>query len=178
MRRRMRRSSSPFISVSERPSNSTSPAVGSYSCKMARPVVDLPQPLSPTRPSVSPLKTVERDAVYSLDITHMPLKDDPLGDGEIHLEILDTDEHLFCGHLYRLPLMNIHPAGDLVVSLADVAERRIGIEALWLVVSAARVKTGIRAARRAGRAASPRWASAFRGSLRPDAAASPTSPNE
>src|SRR3990172_6829339 len=32
----------------------TSPAVGLYSCRIARPVVDLPQPLSPTRPRVSP----------------------------------------------------------------------------------------------------------------------------
>ena len=32
----------------------TSPAVGRTSCRMARPSVDLPQPLSPTSPSVSP----------------------------------------------------------------------------------------------------------------------------
>ena len=36
------------------PSNQTSPAVGSISRRMQRPVVDLPQPDSPTRPSVSP----------------------------------------------------------------------------------------------------------------------------
>src|ERR1051325_11075415 len=36
------------------PSNSTEPAVGSMSRRIIRPVVDLPQPDSPTRPSVSP----------------------------------------------------------------------------------------------------------------------------
>src|SRR2546421_10232666 len=40
--------------VNSTPSSLTVPAVGLMSCKTARPVVDLPQPLSPTRPSVSP----------------------------------------------------------------------------------------------------------------------------
>src|SRR5574341_467766 len=35
-------------------SNTTFPAVGSYTLMTAKPVVDLPQPLSPTSPSVSP----------------------------------------------------------------------------------------------------------------------------
>src|SRR5947208_14139871 len=40
--------------VNSTPSSLTVPVVGLMSCKTARPVVDLPQPLSPTRPSVSP----------------------------------------------------------------------------------------------------------------------------
>ncbi len=40
--------------------NMTSPAVGSISRRMQRPVVDLPHPDSPTRPSVSPAST-EKD---------------------------------------------------------------------------------------------------------------------
>src|SRR5579875_19531 len=40
--------------VSSTPFSLTLPAVGLMSCRMARPVVDLPQPLSPTSPSVSP----------------------------------------------------------------------------------------------------------------------------
>ena len=39
------------------PSNSTRPLVGRGSCMIARPVVDLPQPDSPTRPRVSPSRT-------------------------------------------------------------------------------------------------------------------------
>ena len=40
--------------MSSRPSNLTEPDVGLCSCRIARPVVDLPQPDSPTTPSVSP----------------------------------------------------------------------------------------------------------------------------
>ena len=41
------------------PSNRISPAVGLYSRRMQRPVVVLPQPDSPTNPSVSPRRTVK-----------------------------------------------------------------------------------------------------------------------
>src|SRR5437773_2900379 len=57
IRRRILRICSPPSFVSSVPSNFTSPAVGLYSCRIARPVVDLPQPDSPTRPSVSPRST-------------------------------------------------------------------------------------------------------------------------
>ena len=43
--------------VSSTPSNSTWPAVGFDSCRIALPVVLFPQPDSPTRPSVSPRST-------------------------------------------------------------------------------------------------------------------------
>ncbi len=39
--------------VTSRPLNSIFPPVGSSSLSMVRPAVDLPQPLSPTRPTVS-----------------------------------------------------------------------------------------------------------------------------
>src|SRR5713226_334235 len=57
IRRRILRICSPPSFVSSIPSNRTSPAVGLYSWRIARPVVDLPQPDSPTRPSVSPRST-------------------------------------------------------------------------------------------------------------------------
>src|SRR5258706_8066191 len=57
MRRRILRICSPPSFVSSVPSNFTSPAVGLYSWRIARPVVDLPQPDSPTRPRVSPRST-------------------------------------------------------------------------------------------------------------------------
>ncbi len=41
------------------PSKVTSPAVGSIRRRMHRPVVDLPQPDSPTSPSVSPFRIVK-----------------------------------------------------------------------------------------------------------------------
>ena len=40
-----------------RPANHNSPELGSISRRMQRPVVDLPQPDSPTTPSVSPFST-------------------------------------------------------------------------------------------------------------------------
>src|SRR5687767_9044766 len=57
IRRRILRICSPPSVVSSVPSNFTDPAVGLYSWRIARPVVDLPQPDSPTRPSVSPFST-------------------------------------------------------------------------------------------------------------------------
>ncbi len=54
MSRRTPRSSSPPMVVSSRPRNFTEPDVGLCSCRMARPVVDLPHPDSPTTPRVSP----------------------------------------------------------------------------------------------------------------------------
>src|SRR5437762_5947190 len=57
MRRRILRICSPPSLVSSTPSNFTSPAVGLYSWRIARPVVDFPQPDSPTRPSVSLFST-------------------------------------------------------------------------------------------------------------------------
>ena len=50
-----------------RPSNVIRPPVGSSSRLTSRPVVVLPQPDSPTRPSVSPGCTVEVDPVHRLD---------------------------------------------------------------------------------------------------------------
>src|SRR5439155_4120037 len=57
IRRRILRICSPGRLVSSVPSNFTEPAVGLQSWRIARPVVDLPQPDSPTRPSVSPFST-------------------------------------------------------------------------------------------------------------------------
>ena len=57
IRVRASRIGSPAIAVSSLPSNITEPEVGRGSCMAARPVVLLPQPDSPTRPSVSPFST-------------------------------------------------------------------------------------------------------------------------
>ena len=51
------------------PSKRTRPAVGSIRRSSSRPVVDLPQPDSPTRPSVSPAPIAKIDAV---DGAHAP----------------------------------------------------------------------------------------------------------
>ncbi len=53
-RRRSRRSRSPLSRTRSTPSKTTLPDVGRKSCSTARASVDLPQPDSPTSPSVSP----------------------------------------------------------------------------------------------------------------------------
>ena len=57
-----------------RPSNTIWPAVGSSSRVSRRPVVVLPQPDSPTRPSVSPLRHAKVDAVDGLDRADLALR--------------------------------------------------------------------------------------------------------
>ena len=54
MSRRSARSSSPLSAVMSWPSNQILPSVGSNSRITTRASVDLPHPVSPTRPSVSP----------------------------------------------------------------------------------------------------------------------------
>ncbi len=54
IRGRIFRSTSPLVSVSSTPSKVTVPSVASSSCRITRPQVDFPDPLSPTSPSVSP----------------------------------------------------------------------------------------------------------------------------
>ena len=55
--RRRALSSSPLIVAISRPANVIEPLVGSVSRSSSRAVVDLPQPDSPTSPSVSPRRT-------------------------------------------------------------------------------------------------------------------------
>src|SRR5690348_7852358 len=59
MRRRIARSPRSSSAVRSTPSKRMRPLVGRSRCRMQRPVVVLPQPDSPTRPSVSPRRTVK-----------------------------------------------------------------------------------------------------------------------
>ena len=54
---------------------------------MARPVVDLPQPDSPTRPSVSPFEDVEADARHGVHLAAP-------ASGELDDEVLDAQQHV------------------------------------------------------------------------------------
>ena len=58
------------------PSKRTEPEVGGISCRMVRPSVDLPQPDSPTRPSVSPCLHGEADVVDGAHATDFVVEDD------------------------------------------------------------------------------------------------------
>ena len=59
---------------------------------ISRPVVDLPQPDSPTRPRLSPSATVEVDAVDGLDRADRPLDGEAARDREVLGQAGDVQE--------------------------------------------------------------------------------------
>ena len=59
---------------------------------MARPVVDLPHPDSPTRPSVSPFLTWKRNAVNGLHRADFLLEDDALRQRKVHDQIANIEQ--------------------------------------------------------------------------------------
>ena len=86
-----------------RPWNIDRPPVGSISLRMQRAIVDLPQPDSPTTPSVSPSLSDEVDAVDGLHGGDLLLEDDPSRDGEVLLQPLDAQELVGHRHLPAVP---------------------------------------------------------------------------
>ena len=91
--RRMRAQRAPRQLGDVRPSNVTVPAVSSCSRMMHRPSVDLPQPDSPTRPSVSPGPDLEADVVDRVHPADLALDDDAVLDREVLLDVLDAQQH-------------------------------------------------------------------------------------
>src|SRR6266571_2145486 len=75
--------------------NQTSPDVGSMSRRIERPVVDLPQPDSPTRPSVSP-GMISNDTL-STACTRAIAREEAASDREVFLEVLDPEQGLCHG---------------------------------------------------------------------------------
>ena len=76
---------------SSTPSNQTAPEVGSTSRRMPLPTVVLPQPDSPTSPSVLPARDRERHAVDRLHVRDDALEH-ALVDREVDLEVLHLKE--------------------------------------------------------------------------------------
>ena len=60
--------------------------------RMQRPVVVLPQPLSPTSPSVSPRRDREVDAVDRLHVADLARQHDAFGDREMHGEAAHLEQ--------------------------------------------------------------------------------------
>src|SRR4029077_2944487 len=77
MSRQRARNSPPDNAVVSLPSNQISPEVGSISRRMQRPVVVLPQPDSPTRPSVSPRPISKLTPSTALTTAGRPPKSPP-----------------------------------------------------------------------------------------------------
>ena len=78
--------------VSSRPSKSTEPEVGLCSWSTARPVVDLPQPDSPTTPRVSPGVEGEAHAADGLDVADRAAQQPAAPDREVHDEVADVEQ--------------------------------------------------------------------------------------
>ena len=76
--------------MTSRPSNQTSPALGSIRRRMQRPVVVLPQPDSPTRPSVSPARDVEADAVDRVHLADARARADRRSIGKCLTQVADA----------------------------------------------------------------------------------------
>ena len=74
------------------PSKVILPEVASSSRITQRAMVDLPQPDSPTTPSVSPLCQREGDAVDRVDAADLLLEHDAAGDREVLDQILDHQQ--------------------------------------------------------------------------------------
>ena len=79
--------------VMSRPRTRCGPTVGSSMRRTASAVVDLPQPLSPTSPSVSPRRTRERHAVDRLDRADLLAGTrTPRGAGKWTSQVLDAED--------------------------------------------------------------------------------------
>ena len=73
------------------PANATRPPVGRYIPVMMRAIVDLPLPLSPTRPKTSPGRDRERDVVDGGERAPAP-PEHRAHDEEVHRHTVDFDE--------------------------------------------------------------------------------------
>ena len=128
------------------PSNVIVPDVGSISRSSSRPTVVLPDPDSPTSPSVSPRRTSKLDPGHGLDDGHLPVEE-PAPDREVLDQVADLDQRRLAGpHRLRAralaadvravtgirrrargqPLLGLHRAGRVVVEpAADVMARAV-----------------------------------------------------
>ena len=69
----------------------TRPPLGRYRPPIILPVVVFPQPLSPTRPRVSPRRIVKLTPSTALMCPHRPVEQAPL-DGEVLRQVLDLEQ--------------------------------------------------------------------------------------
>src|SRR6266545_7568164 len=133
MSRRRCRSDRLSSAVTFCPSKVTSPDVGSIRRRMQRPVVDLPQPDSPTRPSVSPFWIVNE--MSSTAWTRATSREkSPPRIGKYFLRFLTLSSGVSAMGGNPLPL--VEPAGDFVARL-DFLEHGVLLRAHGLYERAA-----------------------------------------
>ena len=159
MRLRMERNSLPLSVLISTPSNFTSPSVCWCSCRMQRPSVLLPLPLSPTRPSVSPRCIVSDTSSTALTSPMRRLNTMPEVTGKYFFTRLTSTRgesaRVVVMRRLRFPLPS-RPRGARPLSRARAAPpaRRLH-SARWRRRSARGTRSP--AGGCSGRAASPRW---------------------
>ena len=109
------------------PSRWISPAVGSISLRISLPAVDLPQPDSPTSPSVSPAVDRERYAVDGVDLGGGQPAEDALAHGKVLLEVFHLQDRRRAHDAAPSEPVGL-PAGDPVAG-GFLLQRRIGLPA-------------------------------------------------
>ena len=78
--------------------------------KISLPVVDLPHPLSPTSPRVSPFSRSKAHPVHGVDMPDGSLEK-PAFYGEVLLQAVDVEQLVW---FIRKPSLHVQPAADLV----------------------------------------------------------------
>src|SRR3970282_1582158 len=91
MRRRMRRISPAFMRVRACPSKTTSPAGGLVEHSYDAAQGGLAAAAFAHQPQRLAALDLEADAVDGLNVGDLALEDDAGGDGEVHLDVVDTD---------------------------------------------------------------------------------------
>ena len=91
-RRRLRKA--PWSRVAKSfPSNSTLPPVGVYNRRMERPTVVFPQPDSPTKPRVSPVRAFSETPSTACTLPTLR-RNTPPPDGKVHFQVIDFQQVL------------------------------------------------------------------------------------
>ena len=99
---------------------------------MQRTSVDLPQPDSPTIPSVSPCCSVNETPSTAFTVGDLLLEDDPAGDREVLLQVLDDEQLVARAHGASTDAL-AHAPRDVATSFA--ASRAFVASSRWQACS-------------------------------------------
>ena len=112
-----------------------------------RAIVDLPQPDSPTTPSVSPFLTVKVTPSTAFTRGDFLLEDDPARDGEVLLEVLDDEQLVARGLPARGLRLRLGASSRRVSEVSQL--RRLAVLRLLVEVAALEVRRIVRDGRAA-----------------------------
>src|SRR3990172_5636059 len=128
IRGRSRRNVSPFRAVTSTLSKRMRPPVGGYNRKIVRPPWVFPQPLSPTKPSVSP-RLISNETPSTAFTQPMVRWKTPRRIGKCFFRFATRTSALSLEATTHVLFRHVHPAGDRVAR-AYFAQRRVFLPAL------------------------------------------------